>query len=635
MWAEPLILENPVTFMKKTFLYLLVLGLLSSLVWAQDATTDALLAAVKSNPNSFDAHFNLGVSYFNGRQYDLAAPEFKRALDLRSSDSQSKEMYESSLGIGAYLKGDYPTAIAHLKNVLAVNPKNPNANMLLGNAYVQTNDYKSAEAFFLGYLAAFPDKPEVIKAADEGLAKIYMDQKNYPEAVKHLTELVKVLSPAQEPDRYFGACQNLGVAYFQSKDYANAVAAWGKAVKVHDDAQIEKFLGFSYYNLGQFPDAINAYQKSIQLNPNDSETYFNLAVAYNDNSLYDDAAANFAQAFKIDPKDSNAAVGQAQAIDAAINAHLEKGSNYSLNGQTSDAIAEWQKVLGYQPDNKQAQGLIADAQSKLAVDVEKHYEAGQSDYKNGKTMAALTEWNNALKMDPTNAKVQAALDKIKVKNSQKVSSLLADGDELFAEKDYAGALDKYHQAAGVNPDSSAVKKALKKLRSTQGNAVQSFLDAGKADERKGNLKRAVTDYEAAVGMDPNNTDAKGKLFGARKNLSNKINQLLDDGSALMDAGNKDQANQKFQQVLALDAENVRANDYITKLTGQTSTQKANSENVKALYYAGVNLYLDNNITDAIAKWKQCLVLDPGNVNAQQNISKAEAKLESIKKLSGN
>ena len=144
MWAEPLILENPVTFMKKTFLYLLVLGLLSSLVWAQDATTDALLAAVKSNPNSFDAHFNLGVSYFNGRQYDLAAPEFKRALDLRSNDSQSKEMYESSLGIGAYLKGDYPTAIPHLKNVLAVNPKNPNANMLLGNAYVQTNDYKKA-----------------------------------------------------------------------------------------------------------------------------------------------------------------------------------------------------------------------------------------------------------------------------------------------------------------------------------------------------------------------------------------------------------------------------------------------------------------------------------------------------------
>ena len=152
-------------------------------------------------------------------------------------------------------------------------------------------------------MAAFPDKPEVIKAADEGLAKIYMDQKNYPEAVKHLTELVKVLSPAQEPDRYFGACQNLGVANFQSaagqpatiqsKYYADAVAAWGKAVKVHDDAQIEKFLGFSYYNLGQFPDAINAYQKSIQLNPNDSETYFNLAVAYNDNSLYDDAAAKF------------------------------------------------------------------------------------------------------------------------------------------------------------------------------------------------------------------------------------------------------------------------------------------------------------------------------------------------------
>ncbi|HVM32818.1 MAG TPA: tetratricopeptide repeat protein [bacterium] len=629
-------MEIPVRFMKKILFTLLLLSASSLMrLGAQDVTISALQDAVKANPNSFEAHFNLGVAYFNGRQYDLAAPEFKRALDLRSGDAQSKEMFESSLGIGAYLKGDYATAIPHLKAVLAVNPKNPNANMLLGNAYVQTNDYKSAEAFFLGYLAAFPDKAEVAKDAHEGLAKIYMDEKNYAEAAKHLTLLVAALSKSQEPDRYFGACQNLGVAYFQSKDYADAVDAWNKAVKVHDDAQIEKFLGYSYYNLGQFPDAIAAYQKSIQLNPGDSETYFNLAVAYNDNGLYDEAASAFAQAFKIDPKDSNAAVGQAQATEAAINAHLQKGSNLSLNGQTSEAIAEWQKVLAYAPDNKQAQGLIADAQSKLAVDVEKHYEAGQAAYRNGKSMTALNEWNSALKMDPTNAKVQAALNKLKVKNSEKVAALLSDGDELYAEKDYAGALDKYRQAAQVNPDSAAVKKALKKLKTTQGDAFDNYYTDGKAREKKGDFKKAIADYETASSIDPSNADVKQKLFAARKNLSNRINQLLDEGSALMDKGDKDQASQKFQQVLALDPENVKANDYITKMTGQTSQQKANSENVKALYYEGVNLYLDNKITDAVAKWKQCLVLDPGNVNAQQNIAKAEAKLASIKKLSGS
>jgi tetratricopeptide (TPR) repeat protein len=615
------------------FVCLLVLGW-GGQVGAQDATIATLLDAVKANPNSYDAHFNLGVSYFNTQQYDLAAPEFKRAHDLKSSDTASQEMYESSLGISAYLKADYPTAISHLKAVLSVNPKNPNANMLLGNAYIQTNDYKDAENFLLGNIAASADKPQVLKDSHEGLAKIYMDQKNYDAAETQLTQLLKLLSKSQEADRYFGAAQNLGVAYFQSKDYADAVTAWQKALEVHSDAQIEKFLGFSYYNLGQFPEAINDYEQSLKQNPDDSETYYNLAVAYNDNGLYDEAATNFAQAFKIDPKDSNAAVGEAQATEAAINADLEKGSNYSLNSQYSDAIEEWQKVLGYQPANKQAQDFIADAKSKLAVDVENHYQLGQSAYHKGNTVAALTEWNTALKMDPSNEKVQSALNKLKVKTSEKITSLLSDGDELYAEKDYAGAMDKYRLAAKINPDSSAVKKAMKKLKSTQGDAFNTYYLAGKSSEQKGDLKKALLDYETASGIDPANSDVKGKLFGVRKNLSNKINQLLDEGSALMDSGNKDQASKKFQQVLTLDPENVRANDYITQMTGQTSEQKANSENVKALYYEGVNLYLDNKIPDAIDKWKQCLVLDPGNVNAQQNISKAQAKLESIKKLSG-
>ena len=647
---EPSILEIKVTILKKTILFLIGLSVLAfaalvaSPAGAQDATIATLMNAVKANPNSYDAEFNLGVAYFNAQQYDLAAPEFKRAHNLKSSDTTSQEMFESSLGISAYLKTDYPTAISHLKAVLNINPKNPNANLLLGNAYIQTNDYKDAEAFLLGNIASSPDKPQVLKDSHEGLAKIYMDQKNYTAAEAQLAALLKLLSKSQEADRYFGAAQNLGVAYFQSAegqptsiqsgDYANAVSAWQKALSVHSDAQIEKFLGFSYYNLGQFPDAINYYEQSLKQNPNDSETYYNLAVAYNDNGLYDEAAANFAQAFKIDPKDSNATVGQAQATEAAINADLEKGSNYSLNSQYSDAIDEWTKVLGYQPDNKQAQDFIADAKSKLAVDVEKHYELGQTAYHNGNNVAALTEWNTALKMDPSNAKAQSALNKLKIKTSEKITSLLSDGDEFYAEKDYAGAMDKYRQAAKINPDSSAVKKAMKKLKSTQGDAFNTYYLAGKSSEQKGDLKKALLDYETASGIDPANADVKEKLFGVRKNLSNKISQLLDDGSALMDSGNKDQASKKFQQVLTLDPENVRANDYITKMTGQTSEQKANSENVKTLYYEGVNLYLDNKIPDAIDKWKQCLVLDPGNVNAQQNISKAQAKLESIKKLSG-
>jgi cytochrome c-type biogenesis protein CcmH/NrfG len=69
------------------------------------------------------------------------------------------------------------------------------------------------------------------------------------------------------------------------------------------------------------------------------------------------------------------------------------------------------------------------------------------------------------------------------------------------------------------------------------------------------------------------------------------------------------------------------------LTGQQSVQKADAEKVKALYYEGVNLYINGKIHEAIAKWQECLKHDPGNVNAQNNIKKAQVKLQSIEKLS--
>ena len=334
----------------------IVIGCFSTMVMAQDSASEkALLAAIQANPNDPTAHFNLGISYFNEQKYDLATPEFQKCVQINSNDAKAKEMYESSAGISAYFLHNYPVAVDHLKNALSINPENPNANLLISDAYVQLKDYTSAEASLKKYETVSPEGKE---KASEILSKIYMDQKRYQEATVELKNVVEA-NP-----KNFEANENLGVAYFQMKDYKDAAHYWEKTVDIQKDAQTYKFLGFSYYNLGDFTDAISNYKKSIELESSKpaadqnseslGETYFNLAVAYNDNALYDDAADAFQHAFKINPKDSNAAVGQAQAIEAATNAHMEKASSYLLNNQYIDAIYDWQQVLKFQPDIQHA-----------------------------------------------------------------------------------------------------------------------------------------------------------------------------------------------------------------------------------------------------------------------------------------
>src|SRR5665213_1530368 len=616
------------------WLFLGICGISPIALAQQNAGQQALLSAIQANPNDGTAHFNLGVSYFNDQKYDLAIPEFQKCLQINSSDKQAKEMLESSQGISAYFQHNYSDAVDHLQKALQVNPQNPNANIMLADSYVHLQQYPNAETVLKNYSMTSPEGKE---KASEVLSKIYMNQKRYAEAITELKNIVETNS------KNFEAYENLGVAYFQMKDYKNAAHYWENAARLQKDAQTFKFLGFSYYNLGDFSDAIDNYKKSIKLEsskpPQEQDlesldvTYYNLAVAYSDNAFYDDAADAFQQAFKINPKDSNAAVGQAQAIDASINAHMEKASNFLLNNQYSDAIAEWQKVLKYQPDNQQARGFITDAQSKLKVEVDKHYAAGKAYAQKGDTLQALNEWNLGLQMDPTNEGIQKALKNLKSKKNDRTKALMAEAEEYYQSNDLSDAILSYQKAKEIDPHNPKIKKRLKQLESNQSDASDSTYAKALKYYSGGELKSALKYLQMAKQIDSSSSKVAAFLFKVQKDITVKVKDLDAEGVSLFESNDKEKAKAKFQEVLKLKSNDDTANDYVKQMTGQQSQAKADAEQAKTLYYDGVSLYINGNIHEAIAKWNECLKADPGYVSANENIKKAEAKLQSIEKLS--
>ncbi len=611
----------------------LILWGISSTAPAQNIREQALLGAIKANPNDATAHFNLGLSYLNNQKYDLAIPEFQKCLQINSNDKQAKEMLETTQGISFYYEHNYSGAIDHLQKALEINPQNPNANLLLADSLVQLKQYPAAETALKNYSKTSPDGKA---KASEILSKIYMDQKRYSEAVTELKNSV------EGKPQNFDANQNLGVAYFQMKDYKNAAHYWENAAKIQKDAQTFKFLGFSYYNLGNFTDAIDNYKRSIKLESSKpsneqnteslSETYFNLAVAYSDNALYDDAADAFQQAFKLNPKDSTAANGQAQAIAAATKTHMDKGGTFILNNQYSDAIAEWRKVLKYEPDNKQALDLIADAQPKLKLEVDKHYAAGKAYAKKGNTIQALNEWNLGLQMDPNDENLQKAVKNLKVVKNDRIKSLTAEAEDYYQAKDFSNALLAYRKAREIDPKNSKIKKRLKQLESRQSDESDTVYAKAKKSYSKGDLKSALKYLQQAEQINASSPEVKALKFKVQKDITVKVKDLDAEGVAFFDGGNKEKAKAKFEEVLKLKSGDETANDYVKQMTGQQSQQKVDAEKAKTLYYDGVSLFINGKIHEAIDKWNECLVQDPGNVNAQENIKKATVKLQSIEKL---
>ncbi len=573
--------------------------------FAQEGNESIYLQAIKADPNNETAHLNLGIIYLNSQKFDQAVPEFQKCIQLKPSDSQAKELLELCLGMTALSKGDYSSGMEHFQNVLKVNPDNKDAKRLL----VQCQ------------------------------AKVYLDEKKYSQAVTALNQIVQ-----DDPKNYF-AYKNLGFIYFQEKDYKKSVDCWEHAVKLQQDSQIYQALGFSFYNLGDFSNAIENYKKSIQLetakDPKDQDanaldqTYYNLGVAYLDNASYDEAADAFGNAFKVNPKDSNAAVNQANAIQGAIDTHLKNAANFMLNSQYSDAISEANKVLKQDPNNKQAQGFIQDAQAKMGVEVDKHYAAGKGYLKKGNSIQALNEWNLALTMDPSNQKIQNAIKTLKVNRNSRVKALIAEGDQYYQAEDYSNALVSYNKAKEIDPHSSLVKSKLKKLLTKQSSEVDGVYRNAMKAYSKGDLKSAGKYISLAKELSPSDEKIGNAFFKIQKDITVKIKSLDADGVSLFNSGDKEKAKAKFQEVLKLKSSDETANDYVKQMTGQQSQEKVDAEKVKSLYYEGVNLYINGKIHEAIEKWDECLKLDPNNSNAQSNKNKAMVKLQSIEKLSHN
>jgi tetratricopeptide (TPR) repeat protein len=144
---------------------------------------------------------------------------------------------------------------------------------------------------------------------------------------------------------------NEGLKSYREKDYRQALQNFQKSVDLEDDF-IEGYngLGLAHYKLNNFDAALEAFQKSLSLNPEQHETYFNMGKVYEasskkDKSNIQKAIASYENVLKL--KDDYAPVyknlgiiyekqgSNRKAIDAYKNAIANEKRYRTLNLQLS------------------------------------------------------------------------------------------------------------------------------------------------------------------------------------------------------------------------------------------------------------------------------------------------------------
>jgi tetratricopeptide (TPR) repeat protein len=153
------------------------------------------------------------------------------------------------------------------------------------------------------------------------------------------------------------------------KDKKKKAAAYAKTIReLTADEWFEK--GYSFIISGDYQNALDAFNKVIELNPTKNEgAYFNRGFAYGKLGNYKQAIRDFDKAIEINPK--------------ASGTYQTRGASYKLLGNNNQAIRDYDKAIEINPKY-----------------VEAYLLRGVVYYSRGNNNQAIRDYDKAIEIDP-------------------------------------------------------------------------------------------------------------------------------------------------------------------------------------------------------------------------------------------
>ena len=201
------------------------------------------------------------------------------------------------------LRGDQEgneASVDLLSRAVEVDPSFVVAAYMLGVVHSSLGNRWKAAAQFRAATQLDPLYPEPYKA----LGDLYLSQPRrlFDQAVEAYSKAIE-LRPFYA-DAYVG----LGDAKAAKSDIDGAVAAYQKALVYNPvNPRVHMSLGKIYYGeKGLYYEAVNAYKKAIDLDPNSVDARMGLGEVYEDKGLYKEATQEYQRVIEIDSKHTGA-----------------------------------------------------------------------------------------------------------------------------------------------------------------------------------------------------------------------------------------------------------------------------------------------------------------------------------------
>lgn len=249
--------------------------------------------ALNADPESPYLNAHLAELYFQtGRVRDAIAAaqdEIKKDPNNLEAHKLLGRIYLRSLGNtqnGGPSDEMLKLAVDEYARIVQLEPNNTENRLLLGRLYTLSHDTAHAEEQFKAAQKIDPDSEDVVL----NIAGLYSEQGDNTRAIQVLTAL-------PDDDQTSKTLFALGQTYDQIKDTKNAVAAYKKALDLEpDNLDVERALAQDQLSLGQDDEALKAFKDASAGDPSDAQSLLRIAEIERRQGKYDDALATLKKA---------------------------------------------------------------------------------------------------------------------------------------------------------------------------------------------------------------------------------------------------------------------------------------------------------------------------------------------------
>jgi tetratricopeptide (TPR) repeat protein len=338
-----------------------------------DAARDAAETAVSLDPKAWQAREILATILLQGNAYKDALPHLEALVKNNPDRMEFKEQLSS-----CYEKTGDKTKLLELdKQIVAKNSRNVPSRLRLAREADVKKDDDSSLKWYREINAIDPKNTDALYR----LYEISLKKKSLNEAASFIGRYLD-LKPSAEANRDFGD------VLYQLKDYDRALNAYRDALKMNPsikgfhkryaeiviakgqtdevlfalmgviksgeaDFSTYQTLGMINQKKGRWVDAIEMYQKALQLDPQNSDALASLAACQASGGQLNDAIISYEQVVMMDT--------------GAVEAIKELADIYAKQGNNAAATKQYKNYFEKRPDDES----VAKKLGKLAFEEQK------------------------------------------------------------------------------------------------------------------------------------------------------------------------------------------------------------------------------------------------------------------------